>query len=271
MPSIIIAFYNKIHFLNLVLAGFDRQSCKEFEIIIADDGSDEKVVNEIKNLSNRHNFSIQHIWHEDRGWRKNKILNEAIRKASCDYLIFIDSDCVPHKHFIREHLRNRENGKILSGRRMNLSSEITSVLNEEMIRSGYLEKHILLWLIKGIRHEFTHAEKGLYLPLFGYLFTRKHKDLLGCNFSIHKSDFLKINGFDERYEAPTVGEDTDVEYRAGQAGISIKSVRNLAVQYHLYHEKLSRQNDNYLILEDTIKKKMAYTPYGIIQEKPFVL
>ena len=76
-----------------------------------------------------------------------------------------------------------------------------------------------------------------------------------------------LNGFDERYLAPTVGEDTELEWRAGMAGIKIKSVRNLAIQYHLYHRKLSRENDNWVIFEDTKSKGYFRTPYGIIKEK----
>jgi GT2 family glycosyltransferase len=94
----------------------------------------------------------------------------------------------------------------------------------------------------------------------------KRKDLLGANFSISREDLYRINGFDERYLAPTVGEDTDIEYRAGLAGIGIRSIRNLAVQYHLHHKLLSRKNNNYLIFEETRRNKVSFTPYGLLQE-----
>ncbi len=266
--SIIIAFYNKINFLNLVLAGFKRQTESNFEIIIADDGSSESIVKEIKSTLQDHPFPVKHIWHEDKGWRKNIILNKAIQKASTDYLIFIDSDCIPHRHFIREHLINRESGKILSGRRVNLTDRISQNLTPSMVAEGYLEKNTIKWLLMGLKGKVTHAEKGLYLPFLRTFLNHKKKDLLGCNFSIYKTDFLRINGFDERYLKPTVGEDTDVEYRAGRAGLLLKSVRNLAIQYHLFHKKLSRKNDNYLILEKTRSEGLSCTPFGIIKENP---
>jgi hypothetical protein len=34
---------------------------------------------------------------------------------------------------------------------------------------------------------------------------KKYSGLLGCNFSLYKKDLLDINGFDERYEAPSIG------------------------------------------------------------------
>ncbi len=266
--SVIIAFYDKINYLKLVLAGFDRQTWKDFEIIIADDGSSDIVVNEIKCITQNSDLSIRHIWHKDKGWRKNSILNKAIKKTSTDYLIFIDGDCIPHKSFVKEHLYNKENGIILSGRRVNLSRDISESLSEELVREGFLERKIIRWLFKGFVKEFSHAEKGLYLPILRPFLKLKKKGLLGCNFSIYKDDLYKINGFDERYLAPTVGEDTDIEFRADLAGIKIKSVRNLAVQYHLYHEILSRDNNNYLILEDTKRNGISFTPHGLLQGNP---
>lgn len=264
--SIIIAFYNKIRYLELVLAGFERQTEKDFEIIIADDGSGEEAVTGIKRIIRHSGMKIRHVWHEDKGWRKNIILNRAVIQAVSQYLVFVDGDCIPHRNFVREHLHNRKKGTILSGRRLNLSERISGQLTDKMVRTGFLENNILTWLLKGISGEITHAEKGLYLPWLRPVLTLKKKDLMGANFSIFRDDLYRINGFDERYLAPTVGEDTDIEYRAGLAGIRIRSVRNLAVQYHLYHKLLSRENNNYLIFEETRRNKISFTPYGLLQE-----
>lgn len=75
--TVIAAFYNKIDYLKLVLAGFERQTTKEFELIIADDGSAENVVLEINKLKSHYTFPIKHIWQEDKGFRKNKILKQS--------------------------------------------------------------------------------------------------------------------------------------------------------------------------------------------------
>ena len=76
--SVIAAFYNNINYLKLVLAGFERQTEKDFELIIADDGSREEVVKEIESIASNYSFLIKHTWHPDKGFRKNKILNQAI-------------------------------------------------------------------------------------------------------------------------------------------------------------------------------------------------
>ena len=102
--SVIISFYNKINYLKLVLAGFVNQSSKNFEIIIADDGSERQVVSELEQHSVYLPFQIKHVWHEDKGFRKNKILNRAVAASNSDYLIFVDGDCIPHKKFVEDHL-----------------------------------------------------------------------------------------------------------------------------------------------------------------------
>lgn len=264
--SLIVAFYNNINYLKLVLAGFSRQSDKDFELIIADDGSRADVVEEIRKISGAYPFTIRHLWHDDQGWRKNVILNKAVMAAASDYLVFIDADCIPHRHFVHEHRRNRERRTILSGRRMNLSADITERLTPKAVQDGFLEKRTISWLLQGLHGDVTHAEKSLYLPVLSYFLKKKNRGLLGCNFSMYRDDLISINGFDERYLAPTVGEDTEIEHRAGLSGMKLKSVRNLAIQYHLHHQKLSRKNDNQVLFEETIAMGYFWTPHGISKE-----
>jgi hypothetical protein len=59
--------------------------------------------------------------------------------------------------------------------------------------------------------------------------------MLGSNFSIAKEHLLAINGFDELYNGPGCGEDSDIQYRLSLIGITGKSLRNLAIQYHVWH------------------------------------
>jgi len=55
--------------------------------------------------------------------------------------------------------------------------------------------------------------------------------------SFSKKAIIAINGFDEDYILPAIGEDIDLSWRFIQAGFKHKSVRNMAVQYHLHHQK----------------------------------
>ena len=266
--TVIISFYEKFEYLKLVLAGLERQSFQNFEIVIADDGSKQETVTKIEEFASNFSIDIIHVWHEDKGFRKNKILNRAIEAANSDYLIFIDGDCIPHKHFVKEHFENRDYKATLTGRRVNLSSKLTSRLTPHKIREGYLDNHFLKLSLDGILGKTSYVEKGIYFKsgLLRKIVNKKKRGLLGCNFSIHKKDFLDINGFDERYEAPSIGEDSDVQFRLELNGVKIESLNNIAIQYHLYHKLLPRPQENLDLFKKVKQEKNAFTKFGIIKK-----
>lgn len=263
--SVIAAFYNNIKYLKLVLSGFERQTEKDFELIIADDGSTDEVVKEIESIASNYSFRIKHIWHQDKSFRKNKILNQAIFASSSDYLIFIDADCVPHSKFVEEHINEKQENIVLTGRRVNLSQKLTNLLTEENVKDGFLETNLLRMIEDAIFGKSNYVEKGFYFEnkfLRNFL-NKKSRGLLGCNFSLHKKDMLAINGFDERYEAPSIGEDSDVQFRLELNGIKVKSVNHIAVQYHLYHKLQERLQKNLDLFEVVKKSNLAFTPNGL--------
>jgi glycosyltransferase involved in cell wall biosynthesis len=263
--TVIAAFYNRIDYLKLVLAGFERQTENNFELIIADDGSREDVVNEIKKSTSSYSFPIKHFWQEDKGFRKNKILNTAITESESDYLVFIDADCIPHRSFMEGHLSFSNKNTSITGRRVNLSQNITNQLSEKIIHNGFLEKKFFLLIKDGLFGKSVDVEKGLYLKnkFLLNIFNRKSRGLLGCNFSLFKEDIIKINGFDERYEAPSIGEDSDVQFRLELSGVKIKSINHAAVQYHLFHKLQERSPKNLELFDEIKQQKDAFTPFGI--------
>lgn len=263
--SLIISFYKRIDYLKLILEALKNQTYKNFEVIIADDGSPLDIVNQVEKLSVEFPFTIKHVWHEDKGFRKNKILNCAIEAASSDYLIFIDGDCIPHTEFVKEHNNHKKTGTCLTGRRVNLSEKITDTLSEEKIKNNFLENNFHLMILDGLFGNSDYVEKGFYIKgsMLRDFFNKKRRGLLGCNFSLFKEDLLKINGFDERYEAPSIGEDSDIEFRLRLNGVQIKSLNNIAIQYHLYHKLQPRPAENVELFEKVKREKTAYTPFGV--------
>jgi glycosyltransferase involved in cell wall biosynthesis len=251
--------------LRLVLAGLEIQTADGFEIIIADDGSSPEVVDQLKTIINESQLAIKHIWQEDKGFRKNKILNQAILKAESDYIIFIDGDCIPHSEFVREQITNRQKQTALTGRRVNLSERITSKLTPAKVRDGYLEKNFYSVIWDGLFGKSYDVEKGFYVKskIVREFINRKKRGLLGCNMSMNKSDLIAVNGFDERYEAPSIGEDSDLQYRLELNGVHIKSLNNIAVQYHLHHKLLPRKEENLKLFEEVKSNGSSFTKHGI--------
>ena len=128
--SVIFSTYNSEEWLEKVIWGYSVQTTKDFEIIIADDGSKEATKNLIEKYQKLVDFPIIHVWQEDKGFQKSQILNKAILASTTDYLIFSDGDCIPRKDFVETHLKFREEGRFLSGGYFMLPMNISKLINQ---------------------------------------------------------------------------------------------------------------------------------------------
>jgi glycosyltransferase involved in cell wall biosynthesis len=237
--SLIVAVYNKPGNLRLVAAACARQSFREFEVLVADDGSGPGIAEVVAAMRSEFHLTVNHLWHEDRGWRKNAILNAAIRSARGEQIVFIDGDCLPSRHFLLDHWRERAPGRVLLGRRVEMSRRWTEALTEEAVRSGAFERMGWSEVLDGLRGHSLRVEDGLRMPnpFLRRVLLRRVKGMLGSNFSAARRDLEAVNGFDEEYTGPGCGEDSDLQYRLSLIGVTGKSLRNLAVQYHLWHPR----------------------------------
>ena len=172
--SLIIAFYNDILWLEMIFEQLKKQTFKDFEVVIADDGSREDVVQRIMQLKTEMPFPIKHVWHEDLGWRKDIILNKAVVASDADYLVFIDGDCLPHHKFLEEHWKYRQEGVVVAGRRVPLTKKITESLSVKSVADGVLSRITLQTLWAGIKKEERHAENIIRItsPLLRKLFLK---------------------------------------------------------------------------------------------------
>lgn len=267
--TVSIAFYNNLDFLKLTLAGLSRQTDQTFEIIIGDDGSNSSIVEELHALLANYPIPVTHLWHEDRGFRKNRMLNWVIHQARSPYLIFLDQDCIPHREFVREHLKARAENCALSGRRMELTPWQSRLLTPEKVKNGFLETQFWWLALTGLYMRDAHSSKGMHLPdgrLRKFLQNRKSKGLVGCNFSAWKQDLLKVNGFDFRYEAPGIGEDSDIDFRLRQAEVKILSVEYAAIQYHIFHPMTQKPEANESLFREVQRRGSSTTDFGIEQQ-----
>lgn len=272
--SLIISFYNNTRLLKFIFEALKRQTFQNFEVLIADDGSNEEAVECVRQLTKEVPFPVKHCWHEDKGWRKNRILNRAILASEGSYLVFIDGDCIPHQGFLEDHFSNRQERLVLSGRRVQLSELRTKKLTFEQVKEGFLEKKngLMLLLLDGIKGRTIHAENAIRVKnpfLRKCLIKNKNRGILGCNFSIFKSDILLVNGFDERYNHPGTGEDTDLDHRLQRVGITCQSRKHLLTMYHIYHKRFNLMHEpNLRLLKENDDQKVTYTPFGIVKANP---
>ena len=268
--TLIISVYNKVKELELIFYALSIQSFKDFEVIIAEDGMNENMKILIDKWRPVFKFPVKHLTQEDAGFRKNKILNEAIRNSTTDQLIFFDGDCIPHSDFVKEHFENRTENTVLCGRRVNLTKKISEKITKETILNKEYEKLKLGEIIystfnKG-KNEFNfNIEEGIIIKnrSFRNIVTNQDEHILGCNFSIPKELLTKINGFDENYKGPGLGEDSDIEYRLRLINAKFRSVRNLAVQYHMYHPKTLEEEKNMEYFNEVKKNNIFFCKNGL--------
>jgi cellulose synthase/poly-beta-1,6-N-acetylglucosamine synthase-like glycosyltransferase len=251
--SIIIPIYKDLVSLKLILNALQKQTYKDFEIIITED---DDSLQAIEFLNNFNDLNILHLQQKDTG--RNKIIaqNKAISKAKGDYLIFIDGDIVPFKHFVEYTLVLAKPKRILSGRRVNLNKTTTKLIKSNKLNIEDIEDNYFKFLWKNKNNKDVRGEQGIQLNPNRWLYKniiskrKRNTEILGCNFSCYKDDMIAINGFDEEYHPlSTLADDTDLTWRLKGIGYELFSSKNIVNCFHLWHKK---SNNNFNPQDDII-------------------
>jgi glycosyltransferase involved in cell wall biosynthesis len=230
--SVIVTTYNWPEALAAVLRGLRNQKDREFEVIVADDGSDERTREGIRREQQYQ--LLDHVWHEHRDFRAAAIRNRAIKKSTGEYVIFLDGDCIPRPSFVRAHRRLAEDGCFVMGNRLMLREQMTW-----RVLAGTLEPQdwsVPRWFWMKIMRKMRIGPM-FTLPL-GPLRKRvaqTWRDSASCNFGAWRRDLYSIDGFDSHY----VGwgcEDNDLFVRLLRAGVKKKTGRWATGVIHLHHE-----------------------------------
>lgn len=262
--SVLIAVYNAVRELELVLTGFCRQSCREFEVVIADDGSGAEMRAFVESFARGAPFAMRYVSQPDEGFRKCRILNEAIRASAAPYFIFIDADCIPHRDYVRAHLHHQDARTVLCGRRVNLSPEMSRSLTPGDVLAGKLDHFNPRLVLDALLGRAGHLEEGLVIEnrrLRGWLH-RTEPVLFGCNYSLGRALLEEVNGFNEDF-VDYWGEDMELGYRLRAAGARLQWVRHSALQYHLHHEPRVKGQQSSELLERARKEGGAVCANGL--------
>jgi GT2 family glycosyltransferase len=231
--TVIVSAYERPKHLWLNLLGLSQQTVCPGEIIVADDGSGEEVRSVAKRFASESKTRVVHVWQPHEDYRLARSRNNAIRAARGEYLVFIDQDCIASPDFVAAHVTGRRLGVFRAGWCVFLDEERSARLTEEAIRNGQFEGLATADEMKTLRK--MQRKDNFYAFFRRRLRPIKFKPKLrGGNFSIHKADLEKVNGFDENY----VGwgqEDDDLGRRLYLAGIIGESVVASAITFHLHH------------------------------------
>lgn len=267
--SVVISTYNSTEWLEKVIWGYNTQTYRNFEMVIADDGSTQGTFDLIEHIRKEVFFPIIHIWHEDNGFQKSQILNKAILGSTTEYILMSDGDCIPRPDFVEQHIKFREEGYFLSGGYHKLPLLLSKNISKEIIYSGKCFE--LKWLkSNGMRVSFKNTKlcsEGLTSLVLNFL-TPTNPSWNGHNASGWKRDILAVNGFDERMQYG--GQDRELGERLVNYGIKPKQIRYSTVCLHLDHPRsyatLDSINKNKNIRKETKELLKKWTDFGIVKK-----
>ena len=231
--ELVISTYEKPRHLAVVLAALALQRRLPDRVCLADDGSGAETATVIADFAARHpQIKLRHCHHADQGFRKNLILNRAIDSSECEYLIFIDDDCVMHPGFIARHLELADPRRFLSGSVIRLNAEVTA----QVLARGFAvwdNGRLGGWQPQNLSERL----KAQPLPV-GVMAVLDWLSPVRCNWaggnaSAFRAALLAVNGFDEtmRYG----GEDKELGVRLRNSGLTGRHLRYTAPLYHLDH------------------------------------
>ena len=273
--SVIVSSYNQPAWLAKVLAGYAVQTSKEFEVVVADDGSRDDTRALLDALRPTLPYALRHVWHPDDGFRKCVIMNRAIEAATADYLVFSDGDCIPRADFVATHLARREQGRFLSGGYFKLPRPVSDAITADDIASGRAFDPD--WLVaRGTPRDhklWKLSARGAAAEWLNAL-TPARASWNGHNASGWRRDIEAVNGFDERMQYG--GEDRELGERLEHAGIRGKRVRYQAIVIHLDHDrgyvKPEMIERNRAIRAETRRTQASWTAHGLVKgAKPPVI
>jgi len=241
--SVIVCTYNAPAALDMILCALSRQSRMPEEIIIADDGSGPETAAVIKSWKPRLDSRVEHAWHIDNGFRKTSISNEAVRRSTGEYLVFLDGDAIPHHRWVEDHALAARPNRVSCGRRVKLGPEVSQQLDRSWIEDGRLESLTGPVLRSALKRDTIRLPLGIRTPVWvARIVQPRARRLMGVNFSLPRAAFERVNGYDEE---PGIRAriDRDLELRLRRIGCEFHPLVLRAIVYHIYHDERGRIRD----------------------------
>jgi GT2 family glycosyltransferase len=265
----VITTYNRGDALLAVLDGLALQSDRNFEVVVADDGSRPEQQSVVIGSAVAQNLRVVHVWHPDVGFTASRIRNRGVAASRGDYLIFLDGDCVPEVDFVTMHKRLAQPGHFVNGSRVLLAPDLSSrvLIGTEQIcaRSAWY------WVKQRLRGQASKLTGQLRLPDWPMRVdeTFTWKGIRSCNMGVWRSDFERVDGFDESF----VGwghEDADLVLRLHNSGVVRKNGFCATEVFHLWHKEAARLQEslNARRVMERSRTKVTHPELGYSQLRP---
>jgi glycosyltransferase involved in cell wall biosynthesis len=237
--SVIVSTFEREDALDAVLRSLAGQSDRDFEVVVADDGSGPATAALVERWKGRFGQRLAHVRHEHRGFRAAEIRNRAILAAHGTYCLFLDGDCMARPDFVAVHRRLAEAGCFVTGNRILLSEALT----QRVLREGLAPENwgMAEWLAERARGGINRLAALLHLPLgpLRHLRARRWRGARSCNLGVWRADLDRVDGFDADYSG-WGREDSDLLVRLLHAGLTRKDGSFATGVLHLWHAQADR-------------------------------
>jgi len=257
--SIITPTYNRAEHLALCYVALEKQTIRDFEWIVVDDGSTDFTRKLITELAKKSTFPITYVYAGDHiGYKQNRCRNLGTRLANAfsKAYLFLDSDVLLYPDTLEKYIVALEKnskriiiGMYWWGKPIQLDAEDVDtkwqkILNESLPEVENAEPHGMQG--KDIREtsfmetnpDELHFDDGHALAAFGgNLLIPKDifKEVAKYNMAYNSKDNYDENcGYDEYYDAPV--EDGDFGLNLRDLGIPV-SLHNGINGYHVWHPR----------------------------------
>lgn len=229
--AILISTFERPGHLQRCLLSIERQRGVDgrFEVVVTDDGSGDGTRRMIVEIARRVPFRLTFTTHDHCGFRLARCRNEGVAASTAPYLLFTDGDCILPPDHVRIHLQERRPNCVNAGDCLRLDEQASASVDDGMIRDWTVGD---LVAVGERRRIFWKAVRAA-----GYSLLRApmRPRLTGNNIALWRSDFERVNGFDERYVGWGL-EDRDLQRRLAAAGVRARSVLHRTAPIHLWHE-----------------------------------
>jgi len=224
--SVILSIFDQPNAFTYALIGYRRQTFRDFELIIADDGSDSETKAIVDALKADAGFPVKHVWQENKGYRRAKIANEAVRVSEGEIILLSDGDCIPHHDFVGVHAKNGGPGRFCTGGYVRLGPDYCMTMTKENVAAGGYEGQMTP--SDASRFRWQHL-RNLVNVLLGKV---KAPKVYGCNISVGRDAYFAVYGYDENFDG-FGKEDSDLRNRLRRHGVKPVSVWGKAWVYHV--------------------------------------